>query len=127
MKQLLFTWLFISSCGKINADYACTTEIVSYYVLIIDKAGAPVDSLDVKITNKDTGYEYYSYKGFPFLGKKRYLLMDDQYFSILKRDGDQILFKASNDSTLIEQEYEFGKDACHVIKLAGPDTIKLSI
>ena len=122
---ILILVLLFTSCSTTETDCICTEEFRFYTVTILDEKNLPIDSLDIEVKNKESGY-IYNIDQSNFTNKGDYIVMDDSQRQILCTCDQTVLFIAHNNSVHIEEEFSFYVDncRCHVYKSSGPDTIK---
>jgi hypothetical protein len=120
-----FIAVLFLSCTTDVSDCICTTEFVSYSIIVIDSSGDPVDSLTTRITNS-SGREFDSHGSyFPNGPRGRYWIMDDSYKSEFTNLPTTIFFDGTKEDVTAEAAFLFntGECKCHVNKVAGPDTV----
>jgi len=110
-----------SSCDK-SSDCACTKEIRTYRVSILNANLVRIDSLATRVVDNRSGFVYRSDSDSYQDG---YMVMSDMEKQYFKAVAETVIFHASHQKYNIAQEYIFKVDdcQCHIVKVAGPDTI----
>ena len=129
--SILILSCLLCSCSEVenqSADCMCTAVFLSIGVVVIDQNNQPVDSLSVIVMNK-TSRKVYDFYGSVIDYDGRYLVMTDQYvkdFSIYPRT---IVFTGKKGNAEVSADYQIITDdcQCHVGKLSGPDTLKITL
>lgn len=125
---LILTLLLFQYCSNSEAPYACTQEFRIYSVTVLEPSGEPADSVEIEVTNKQTGNEYEICKDYSCHGINTgtYTIMHDGFFEELSETKEIVLVKGAKEDLHFSEEYAFRSGPCHVEKLAGPDTVTLS-
>jgi hypothetical protein len=114
---------FLLPGSRTDDPVACTMEFRMVTVTVVDAAGRPVTGLDASTRNERTG-EVLDPGDEPFLGEQGiYLVATDAHRARLSRGGDPLAFRASGRGLLAGGTFRVGADACHIQRLAGPDTL----
>ncbi len=131
MKILLVSFLLVIgavSCSTVEKDCICTDEYRFYLVAVVNTLGAPVDSLNVTIRDKDGDELNVQQDSHPF-GAGKYTVLNDSFTQMFCACGtpEKIYFSASDGSRITAGEYLFNTDdcKCHINKVAGQDTLVL--
>jgi hypothetical protein len=97
-------------------------------VLIIDSTGAPLDSLNITLKDKD-GNSLNIKQDFYTLRPGRYIVLNDGCLNQLcgQLIPQKFFFSATDGNTTVSAEYLFNTSdcCCHINKVAGPDTLVL--
>lgn len=113
-----------SACdGDDSGPCACTEEFRTYAVTVLDRAGHPAAEVEVAVVRvRDGAVLPY---GQP-LSAGTYRIMDDGFTDEIARDESFAVGGRLGTETF-DASYRFGTDdcRCHVLKLAGPDTVTL--
>lgn len=117
--------VLLQSCSE--EPYACTDEFVTYTVTVLAPDGEPADSVRIEVREEDE--EIYPCDEFlcDELQTGSYIIMHDGFFDELTKTGEVILVEGTKGDFHFEEEYVFGRDKCHVQKLAGPDTVSFTL
>lgn len=103
---------------------ACTEEFRSYHLTVVDGAGEPADGVDVRVVRVLTGerLDFGSPAGTPGV----YVIMDDSFTDRIAAD-ESFQVGGVRRETSFTTEFRFGTDECrcHVLRLAGPDSVTL--
>ena len=120
---LLVLLIGITSCWD---DIVCSDQFVSIEFHVLDSSGLPVDSLTITVTNARTD-EIYDVRQ-PQYEAGLYFVLDDGFRTKIRSYGDPILVHGAGDNLEFDAEFIIGLDenACHVEKLAGPETVLLA-
>lgn len=108
-------------------DDACTKELVTIWVEVLDQDGNGVIFDEFSLTNLDTGEEIQinSYINYAIVAGN-YIIAEDQMFESVEQQGTCIEFRGSiNGELIVRQTFLIGHDCCHVVRWAGPETIRL--
>lgn len=108
-----------------TSECVCTEEFRSYHLSVVDAEGAPSDGVEVRVVRTQTG-ERLDY-GSPTGASGEYLIMDDSFAARVAADESFDVTGELGDSSFATR-FRFGTDPCrcHVLRLAGPDTVSLS-
>lgn len=116
---------FLSACDD-APPCACTEEFRSYHLSVVDADGSPADEVEVRVVRDRTGerLDYGSPTGAPGV----YLIMDDSFAARLAAEESFEVNGVLGEASFTAQ-FRFGTDPCrcHVSRLAGPDTVSLSL
>jgi hypothetical protein len=127
VSYLIIAFLF-ANCSTVDEDCLCTEEFRTYLVTVIDTLGAPVDSLNITIKDKD-GDELDVKQEPYYLGEGKYTVLNDSFTHIMCACGTpQVIdFSATDGSRTANCEFSFNTDKCrcHITKISGPDTLVL--
>ena len=103
---------------------ACTEEFRSYHLTVVDGAGEPADGVDVRVVRVLTGerLDFGSPAGTPGV----YVIMDDSFTDRIAAD-ESFQVGGVRGAASFTTEFRFGTDECrcHVLRLAGPDSVTL--
>ena len=103
---------------------ACTEEFRSYHLTVVDGAGERADGVDVRVVRVLTGerLDFGSPAGTPGV----YVIMDDSFTDRIAAD-ESFQVGGVRGETSFTTEFRFGTDECrcHVLRLAGPDSVTL--
>ena len=128
MKTLLVSFLLVItaiSCSTVDEDCMCTEEYRFYLVTIVDTLGAPIDSLDIAIRDKDGDELNVLQDQHPF-GVGKYTVLNDSFTDMFCACGttQKIYFTATDGNRIANGEFMFNTDECkcHINKVSGPDT-----
>lgn len=125
---LILTLLLFQYCSNTEAPYACTDEFVIHTITVLGPNEEPADSVEIEVTNKQTGNEYDICENnncYEF-NTGTYTIMHDGFFGELSETKEIVLVKGTKESLHFSEEYAFRSGPCHVEKLAGTDTVSLS-
>jgi hypothetical protein len=127
--MLLVLVSLAGACDDNDADVlpcACTEEFRSYHLTVLDAAGNPADGVEVTVVREDTGEQLEF--GAPAGSAGTYVIMDDSFSD---RIGPEEAFDVSGarDEDSFRADFRFGTDPCrcHVLFLAGPDSVTLTL
>lgn len=130
---LLAVVLLITSCLQSpSSPRVCTAQFVVHQVNVLNAEGEPADSVDINITNRDTGEafnpcesEAFDCAGEGFEGY--YTLIHDGYFEE-SEEGRIFRLRVTGQKNLasFEADYTFRNDGCHIRKVSGPDSVTLT-
>ena len=120
----LMTSVALTACDDASECF-CTEEYRSYHLNVIDSDGAPADGVEVRVVRTQTGerLDYGSPTGVPGV----YLIMDDSFAADVAADESFNVTGEIGEASFTTR-FRFGTDPCrcHVLRLAGPDTVSLS-
>jgi hypothetical protein len=125
---LILILLLFQYCSNSEPPYVCTNEFVTYTITVLEPNGEPADSVEIEVTNKQTGKEYDICEDFSCRGinSGTYTIMHDGFFGELSETKEIVLVEGTKDDLHFSKDYAFRSGPCHVEKLAGPDTVSLS-
>lgn len=130
MALLLIGQLLYSFTSGLEAP--CTLGQEIFHLTILTPEGEPVDSVQLNVTNRETGQEYNACKE-----------LLEGYCDQDGSDGTYIIFADGIEDDLdkgetifvnvegtrgdlgFTEEFTFEYDGCNVVKAAGPDTVSL--
>ena len=103
---------------------ACTEEIRSYHLSVVDGAGEPADGVDVRVVRVLTG-ERLNF-GAPAGTPGVYVILDDSFTDRIAADESFQVGGVRGESSFTT-EFRFGTDECrcHVLRRGGPDSVTL--
>jgi len=103
---------------------ACTEEFRSYHLSVVDGAGEPADGVDVRVVRVLTG-ERLNF-GAPAGTPGVYVILDDSFTDRIAADESFQVGGVRGEASFTT-EFRFGTDECrcHVLRLAGPDSVTL--
>ena len=124
---LLVLTLFITGCQNEELDCgeitACTRELRTVKVEIMDPEGVPVE-LDRTETSSQFGKTVTTYEGASDDQNGVYLVISDTHKSDLPSEFKIVRFRGwKNGRELVDQQFVINKDCCHIGKLEGPNQI----
>lgn len=119
--------LIFQNCSQPEGPTYCTAEFVMHSVTVLDQDGTPADSVQITVINEgdDSVYpcdEYLCKESQP----GTYTIMHDGFLEDLSSNGETVVVEGVKDSLQFSEEFIFQGDECHVVKLAGPDTVSFS-
>lgn len=129
---LMAAGLFLQSCSQSTSPRVCTLQFVVHQVTVLSAEGEPADSVDINITDRNTGEtfnpcesEVFDCAGEGFEGN--YTLIHDGY-SDESEEGREfnLRVKGQKDQASFEADFTFRNDGCHIRKVAGPDSVTLT-
>lgn len=127
---ILFSFLLLQCSSSTEQSYLCTQEFVTYSVTVLDTNGNPAESVNIKVTNKDTGQPYKVCSDGQNVCQNgvegRYTIMHDGFHDKISSDREDMIVKGTKGAKQFKAEYAFRSGKCHLQKLAGPDTVSLS-
>ena len=112
---------------------ACTLEFVTYAVDVRLPDGSPADSVTVITTNERTGVTYGQCLDPNEIGvgcavdgePGRYVVYTDGQVDQTSETGDDVTVRGWRGDLTFEAAFRFSGGACHVGKLAGPESVTL--
>lgn len=115
-------------CSPFEGPFVCTDEFVMYSVTVLDPTGEPADSVQIEVSNKETGNIYDVCEGnlCNEIHTGTYTIMHDGFFGDISKSGEKILVEGTKEDLQFKEEYAFRSGDCHIEKLAGPDTVSLA-
>jgi len=123
---------FMYSCTTSGLETPCTLEQRVLNMTILTPDGEPADSVEIVVSNKETGESYQTCK--KLYGDDCYKDGADGTYAIFADGVEEGLDKGEKIFTEVvgkkedlsfNQDYTVGYDGCHVYKAAGPDTVSL--
>jgi hypothetical protein len=122
---LVFAGVLVACDGdEPQIPCACTEEFRSYHLTVLDGAGQPADGVDVRVVRVRTGERliFGSPAGTPGV----YVIMDDSFTDRIAEDESFQVSGVRGEASFVT-EHRFGTDECrcHVLWLAGPDSVSL--
>ena len=121
----LVTSVVLSACDDAS-ECVCTEEFRSYHLNVVDADGAPADGVEVRVVRDQTG-ERLDHYGSPTGAPGVYLIMDDSFAADVAADESFNVTGELGEASFTTR-FRFGTDPCrcHVLRVAGPDTVRLS-
>ncbi|HEX9692026.1 MAG TPA: hypothetical protein VGA22_08005 [Gemmatimonadales bacterium] len=119
----------VSACDDVGGPCACTEEFRVFLVTLVDQAGVPVTDASLTRTNLRTGAALEPVDGWlGLVDEGAYVVADDNMIAEFSSAGDRVLVEGANGAGTLtfSAEFRFAVPqpcACHVEKLAGPDTV----
>jgi hypothetical protein len=103
---------------------ACSREFLVHSVLVLDDASQPVPDADITVTNLRTGRRLVS-GWLGLLAPGHYVVADDAMLTAFSAGGDSVRVDGTSNAGSFSAEFVFQPDpcACHLLRVAGPDTI----
>lgn len=129
---LLAAGLVLQSCSQSTSPRVCTAQFVVHQVTVLNAEGQPADSVDISITDQNTGEafnpcesEAFDCAAEGFEG--HYTLIHDGYFEE-SEEGREFRLRATGqkDQARFEADFTFRNDGCHIQKVSGPDSVTLT-
>ena len=116
--------LGLAACAE-PPTTVCTALFAGYSLVITDKAGTPVDGVNLAVTLVRTGQRLSPQSaGLPSTGT--YPLINDGVRDQLEPSGDQIHAVGTKGPATVQADFIFDvPGGCHVHKVSGPDTLAL--
>ena len=116
----------LAACDDVGSDFPCicTEEYRSYHLRVVDGAGIPADGVAVRVLRVQTA-EWLDY-GSPEGSPGTYLVMDDLFSDRIAADESFEVTGVRGEASFAV-EFRFGTDSCrcHVLMLAGPESVTL--
>ena len=106
----------------------CTEEFVTVGFHAVDQTGAPVEGIEVTVTQARTGEVLLENQDFDSRGY--YVVASDVVKDKLLGNGEVLNVTGIKDSLQFEESFVVGVPGgcrCHVQKFAGPDTLYLTL
>lgn len=128
---LLAAGLYLPSCSQSTTPRVCTAQFVVHQVTVLDTGGEPADSVDIGITDRDTGEAFNPCESEAFDCaaegyEGNYTLIHDGYFEESEEGREfRLRVTGQKNQTNFEADYTFRNDGCHIQKVAGPDSVQL--
>ena len=134
MSRLLVSFLLLAGSGALAAtgcavdtpagQCVCTEEFRLHSVLVLDDAFQPVPDADVTVTNRRTGERLES-GWLGQLASGYYVVADDGMLRSFSAGGDSVRLDGTANAGSFSADFVFRPDpcACHLLRVAGPDTI----
>lgn len=116
----LLALLGLAACQ--DEGTACAAVFGMHTVYVQDQAGAPVSDATVTPVLVRTGDTLQNHT-LALLAPGYYFLIDDSYTELLLRTRDSVSVGLTRGQTALEAGYIFRRDACGVVRVAGPDTV----
>ena len=111
----------LSSCG--TEPRACTAVFVGLSATVVDAAGQPLSGVSITDTVRRTGAVLDVTAGSPSTSPGTVIIFSDAFLQAVAPAGDDVIVVATVGERAGSGAYRFGSDGCHVLKLAGPDTL----
>jgi hypothetical protein len=110
--QMVCTEVFVSVNIPIEFEQMSVTDV--HYALTSVKSNGKL----LQLTSYNKPFD---------MGPYSALIVNDSNLDDLRRSGTVVLlsFYDKSHKLLAEQEFSIGHDCCHVVKISGPDKIKL--
>ncbi|MGB3468653.1 MAG: hypothetical protein WBA74_25435 [Cyclobacteriaceae bacterium] len=129
MRNLILSIILVgifSSCDDgCSTDISCTEVLISVTTEIVDSENNTV-ALDSTHTTMEDGTIVYTYIRNDNEDSGFYTVITDSEFDDVERSGTDLIFKGWKDGImLIEEQFEVGRDCCHIEKLDGPELITI--
>lgn len=130
--KIVVIGLLLSSCSDSNStveceDIVCTKEFRTITLKFVDINGNPQIVKDFKVINKRTGEIITSVNDLTNQGV--YVVASDSDLLKLSEQGDNVQVTASDPKTGAKIQVDYvisgGLCSCHVIKVSGPETVKI--
>lgn len=124
--------IFLTSCSDANkttdcVDIVCTKEFRTITVRFVDSNGNSLLVKDFKVINKRTNEILTSINDMVNPGF--YVVVSDSDLLKLSENGDNVQVTATDPKTNTKIQVDFvisgGLCSCHVIKISGPETVKI--
>ncbi len=118
---LLLPATFLPGC---DSPVACTAEFAAVVITLVDGANAAVPDAALTSVVTRTGDTLVANPGGDSpLGF--YPIADDGDRGKLRSVGDSVEITVERAATVVETTYVLSPGACHITKLAGPDTLAI--
>ncbi len=112
--------LFLAACQ--DEGTVCAAVFGMHTVYVQDQAGAPVSDATVTPVLVRTG-DTLQNRTLALFAPGYYFLIDDSYTDLLLPTRDSLSVGLTRGQTGLEVGYVFRRDACGVLRVAGPDTV----
>ena len=130
MKKITLVLFIVGflACEEMVKPGICTTQFVTSEVSVLNDEGNLVSGVTIEVKIKETG-EILIPCGtnldceFP---SGVYTVFHDGFMDKVSKNGDKIIVSGTKENLSFSQEFTFGKDDCHIYKLAGPDSVIIS-
>jgi hypothetical protein len=116
----LLALLGLAACQ--DEGTVCAAVFGIHTVYVQDQAGAPVTDATVTPVLVRTG-DTLQNRTLALLAPGYYFLIDDSYTELLRPDRDSLAVGLTRGPATLEAGYIFRRDACGVVRVAGPDTL----
>lgn len=113
------------ACTDSPGPCICTEEYRLFTVTVLDDAGRAVPDAAITRTNLRTG-EVLEPLWLGMLVPGSYVVAEDGFLSRFSEDGDPLRVVGQSSAGDFDVTYTFatpGPCRCHVVRLAGPDTV----
>lgn len=116
-------------CSSPESTAVCTDIFQMYDVTALNPDGTPADSVNITVKNQKTGRPYDICSDISCSDGEdgTYLIMHDGLDAQLSSEGTAVLVEGVKGSLHFRADYIFRSGVCHVRKVAGPDTVSLSM
>jgi hypothetical protein len=111
----------LSGCG--TQPLVCTAVFAAITATVVDGAGQPLNGVSVTDTVRRTGAVLDVTGGSPSTSPGAVIIFSDAFLGAVVPAGDEVIVVAGAGGRAGSGNYRFGSDGCHVLKLAGPDTL----
>lgn len=120
--------LFLACEGVIKPG-ACTDQFVTSEVSVQNENGDPVSGVSIEVKLKKSGEVLTSCESAQECEFEQgvYTIFNDSLMEKVSKNGEKIIVTGTKGSASFSQEFTFGKNDCHIQKIAGPDTVIISI
>ncbi|MEL6616729.1 MAG: hypothetical protein AAFQ43_13385 [Bacteroidota bacterium] len=122
---LLAAALAVAGCDSAIFDpsLVCTAEFVTINVEVVDDFGRSIDGLTYRSVHERTGETLNIDEDSVGDLTGLYPVATDAHTSLLRVDGDDVLFSATGNGLVARARFVLADDGCHVRKEDGPDRI----
>ena len=123
--QLFLAGLLVAcDSNESQIPCACTEEFRSYHLTVVDGSGELADGVEVRVVRVLSGerLDFGAPAGTPGV----YVIMDDSFTDRIAADESFQVGGVRGEASFTT-EFRFGTDECrcHVLRLAGPDSVTL--
>ncbi|MBN2732533.1 MAG: hypothetical protein JXR26_08905 [Balneolaceae bacterium] len=129
---LLIVFLF-SSCDSTQTNRTCTDIFAISTMTVANQENEhPVESVQIVVKDQTTGQELGICEDGTCSNQEiepgEYIIFHDGYRDDILPAGKKLTVRGTKgDAINFTREYFFGSDGCHIKKIAGPDTVFVSI
>ncbi|HEX6981699.1 MAG TPA: hypothetical protein VF181_02965 [Balneolaceae bacterium] len=127
---LILALPLLSSCSNPEISEVCTGIFITHTLTVLTPEGEPADSVQITVSNKETGNEYDVCNPTICDEPPRsnpYVIFHDGFSEKVDSDGEEIIVRGTKGDKGFTEQFTFRDDGCHIRKVAGPDSVYLQV
>lgn len=124
---LVFSVLFFA-CDESVKPVICTAQFVTSEITVQNENSDLISGITIEVKLKETGEILDTCESKQNCEQTVgvYTIFHDGLMNKVGKNGEKVIVSGTKENLTFSQEYIFGKNDCHIFKIAGPDTLIIS-